>query len=109
TSNAVSKRIHPASFITATTIGAQQILQSPAGFCLQFRPSVAGGDGYLVGVGAAAESPGTLFPITISTGTGAASSPITPAQAPLPLFSTPAAQQSGRPQTAIETEVSRLW
>ena len=71
TSNTVSRRLHPASFVNLA-VGQQLILANPAQFCLQFRPSATGGDGYLVGVGAAAEIPTSLLPFSLTTVTGGA-------------------------------------
>lgn len=108
TSNAIVKRIHPAAFVELG-VGAQQVIQTPSDYCLQFRASASGGDGYLVGVGAAAESPSTQFPVTISTGTGASLSRM--AARPVPLADLSRAQPAASPRipTAVEREVSESW
>src|SRR6185503_19461423 len=56
TTNAIVKRINPKSFLSLAT-GTQTILDAAANGCLEFPASSTGGDGYLLGVGAAAESP----------------------------------------------------
>ncbi|HEY2824809.1 MAG TPA: Ig-like domain-containing protein, partial [Gemmatimonadales bacterium] len=104
TSNAVVKRIHPAAFVTLA-VGAQQIVQNTANFCLQFRPSTVGGDAYMVGVGAAVENAASTFFVTVSTGTGAASSPRMFPVSPLP--STTATVAGGLP--AVDAELVRMW
>lgn len=71
TSNTVSRRLHPTSFVNLA-VGQQLNVANPAQFCLQFRPSATGGDGYLVGVGAAAEIPTSLLPFSLTTVTGGA-------------------------------------
>jgi hypothetical protein len=104
TSNAVTKRIHPASFVNLA-VGAQQIIQNTANFCLQFRPNPGGGDAYMVGVGAAVESNSQTFGVTISTGTGAASAPPMFPVSALPLRTLLPAQGT----QAIDPEVARMW
>lgn len=77
TSNPLTRRLHPAVFTGDVALGQQTIIQIPADFCLQFRPSATGGDEYLIGVGAAAESPGVTmaFDIAATAGGAATSSP----------------------------------
>lgn len=70
-SNSVTKRVHPAAFLSLA-VGEQMIIQHPDQFCLQFRASAAGGDAYLVGVGASAESPTANLPFRFATVSGAA-------------------------------------
>lgn len=70
-SNSVSRRLHPPAFLSLAA-GEQTIVQSPANFCLQLRPSTSGGDVYMVGVGAAAETPTSTMAFTISAETGGA-------------------------------------
>ena len=85
TSNAVTKRVNPAAFLNLA-VGQQAIVANPAQFCLQFRASTTGGDAYLIGVGASAESPSTTVPFNITAVAGAAT-PAAPfgAVRPLPL------------------------
>jgi hypothetical protein len=87
-SNTVSHPVRPASLL-ALAPGEMMLVQDPTSFCLQFAPSSTGGDEYLVGVGAAAESPTLTLSYTMTAVQGAAA-PAAPAI--LPAF-TP---QSGR-------------
>ncbi|MCZ6917089.1 MAG: Ig-like domain-containing protein, partial [Gemmatimonadetes bacterium] len=73
TSNAVVQRLHPASTVSLT-VGQQQILSTPAGFCLQFLPDAIGGDSYLIGVSATAEIDAEMAFMLAGTA-GAASAP----------------------------------
>ncbi|MCZ6758954.1 MAG: hypothetical protein O7D29_01055, partial [Gemmatimonadetes bacterium] len=77
TSNPLTRRLHPPAFTGDVALGQQTIIQIPADFCLQFGPSATGGDEYLIGVGAAAESPSATmaFDIAAIAGGAATSSP----------------------------------
>lgn len=73
-SNTVSHPLKPTGLLSLA-VGAQQVLRDPAQFCLQFAASAAGGDAYLVGVGAAAEVPTSTMPFALSSVVGASASP----------------------------------
>jgi hypothetical protein len=107
TSAGITKRIHPASFVDMAA-GTQQILQTPSGFCLQFRPSATGGDRYVFGVSAAAELPSTQFGVTVSSGVGAGSAVASGATGPrtLSVFSRPGGA-SRAPQSSVDREVAQ--
>lgn len=85
TSNPVTKRVNPAAFVNLA-VGQQAIVANPAQFCLQFRASTTGGDAYLIGVGASAETPSSTVPFNMTAVAGAAT-PGAPfgAVRPLPL------------------------
>lgn len=80
-SNPVSHPVRPASLL-ALAPGEMMLVQDPTSFCLQFGPSATGGDEYLVGVGAAAESPTLMLSYTMTAVQGAAA-PVPPAVAPV--------------------------
>jgi hypothetical protein len=73
-SNTVSQPLKPAGLISLA-VGAQQIVSDPAQFCVQFAASAVGGDAYLIGVGAAAETPASTMPFTLTSVVGAAPAP----------------------------------
>ncbi len=93
-SNSVNARVHPAAF-TNLAVGEHVIVQDPAQFCLQFRPSVAGGDAYIVGVGAAAESPTSVLPFTLTGAAGVPAAGAAGRVGPLPV--PPVAPAARRP------------
>lgn len=78
-SNTVSHPLKPANLLNLA-VGEQQLVRDPAQFCLQFGSSAVGGDGYLVGVGAAAEIAASTMPFTLTSVVGASAAP--PAAAP---------------------------
>jgi len=80
-SNTVSHPVRPASLL-ALAPGEMMLVQDPTSFCLQFAPSSTGGNEYLVGVGAAAESPTLTLSYTMTAVQGAA--------APAPVAMVPA-------------------
>ena len=51
-------------------VGQQVIVRPPSNLCLQFAASGTSGESYLIGVGAAAESPGALNAVVLSGATG---------------------------------------
>jgi len=78
-SNTVSHPLKPVNLLSLA-VGEQRLVRNPAQFCLQFASSAVGGDGYLVGVGAAAEVPASTMPFTLTSVVGASAAP--PAAAP---------------------------
>lgn len=76
TSNAVSQPLNPAAFVSLA-VGQQQILQTPATFCLQF-PTTAADERYLIGVQSISDVFSTLTAITLTgvTGTGPTPPPL---------------------------------
>ncbi|HKI94454.1 MAG TPA: Ig-like domain-containing protein [Gemmatimonadales bacterium] len=107
--NPFSKPLKPASY-TTLSVGQQQIVQSPANFCFQFAPSTTGGDQYLIGVGAATESPATLNAFTLTASGGLGPAPLAAPTSPMAL---PMTSSSGAKaplvQSALEQEVERNW
>ncbi len=107
--NPVSKPLKPASY-TTLSVGQQMIIQNPANFCFQFAPSTTGGDQYLIGVGAATESPAVLNAFTLvgSGGLGPA-----PGALPAPTMALPATSARGAggalTRSPLEQEVDRSW
>lgn len=73
-SNTVSHPLKPTG-VLSLAVGEQQLVRNPANFCLQFAASAAGGDSYLVGVGAAAETPSSTMPFTLTSVVGASAAP----------------------------------
>ena len=73
-SNIVSHPLKPAS-VLSLVVGEQQLVRNPSQFCLQFAASAAGGDAYLVGVGAAAEISASTMPFTLTSVVGASAAP----------------------------------
>lgn len=82
-SNSATQPLEPAGLVNLA-LGEQQIIRDPAQFCLQFTASAVGGDGYVVGVGAAAETPGATMSFTLASVTGAsASAPLVGSRPPV--------------------------
>jgi hypothetical protein len=61
-------RSHPlrSNTVLNLALGELSLVTDPADFCLQFTPSTSGGDEYLVGIGAAAESPGIVMAVSMT-------------------------------------------
>jgi hypothetical protein len=76
TSNAISQPLNPAAFVSLA-VGQQQILQTPANYCLQF-PGTAANEHYLIGVQSVADVAATMTPITLASVTGAGPTPPSP-------------------------------
>jgi hypothetical protein len=68
--NTVSHPLQPVSFVSLAA-GEFALVQDPADFCLQFPPSATGGDEYIIGVGAAEETPTATMPFTLTAEAGA--------------------------------------
>jgi hypothetical protein len=94
-SNTVAHPLKPANLVSLVA-GEQQIISDPAQFCLQFAASAAGGDAYLIGVGAAAEAPASTMPFTLASVAGAAPAP--------PFAARPLAVRSGALRTSFATQ-----
>jgi IPT/TIG domain len=103
TSNTVVTRLNPASFLDLA-VGQQAIIQDPSRFCLQFRPSAAGGDAYLVGVGAAAEVPSSVLPFALTGVGGASPASAAIAAAPIPGLSAAGHASAGTAGTALAAQ-----
>lgn len=88
------------------SVGQQAILQAPAGFCLQIAPSTVGGDGYLIGVGAAAEA-SALNAYVMTASAGPAPSPSVVPQATV-VGASPA-PRAAQPMTPLEREMAESW
>ncbi len=100
TSSAVNQRFNPATTMNIA-VGEQQILSTPADFCLNFLPDLTGSDSYLIGASATAEL-NALMPFSFTAVAGASSSPPPPVAATDVLSST---RPGGRMLTPLEQEV----
>jgi len=107
--NPVSKPLKPASY-TTLSVGQQVIVQNPANFCFQFAPSTTGGDQYLIGVGAATESPTVLNAFTLTASGGLGPAPLAAPTSPMTLpVTSPSGAKVPLVQSALEREVDRSW
>lgn len=95
-SNTVSHPLKPAVVVNLA-VGEARVIENPADFCLQFEPNAAGGEAYLVGIGAAAESPASLMPVSMTGVTG---------QVPAPGFA-PFAMPVAAPARSVQGTVDR--
>jgi hypothetical protein len=101
TSNTLSQRLHPASLVNLT-VGEQLVIADPTAFCLQFAPDATGGDSYLIGVSATAET-NALMPFSLTAVEGANTVP-----PPLVADHSASAQPSRGPQlTPLEQDMLR--
>ncbi len=100
TSNAPNQRLNPASTMSIA-VGEQQILSTPADFCLNFLPDGTGGDSYLIGASATAEIDAVML-FSLTAVSGASSSPPPLGAAPDVLSSV---RPRGRMLTPGEQEV----
>jgi len=92
--------MEPATAQLDLSVGEQTIVRDPAEFCLQFEASPTGGDEYLIGVGAAAESPGGVMTFTMASVSGAASSP--------PAMLSGSSRSYPRPQITVDPDLAAL-
>ncbi len=101
-SNPVNHAVAPASFVNLA-VGAQAVLTSAAGLCLQF-DAAAATQRYVFGVQSVSEVVTTLTPVTVTAGvpSGASSSPPLPAE---PLHT----QHAASPLDAADLEQSERW
>ncbi len=99
TSSPINQRLNPATTMSIA-VGEQQVLATPADFCLNFLPDPTGGDSYLVGVSATREL-NALMPFSLTAVAGASSSPA-------PLLATPdvlsSTRSRGRMLTPLEQD-----
>lgn len=107
TSNTITKRVHPASFVNLA-VGQQTIVQDPTQFCLQFRPSATGGDAYLVGLGAAAETPTAVLLFTMTSAAGVSATAMAVSAAPLLLPTTRGASYVAPSAELVAGQLSQL-
>ncbi len=98
TSGAINQRLNPATTMNIA-VGAQQVLATPADFCLNFLPDLTGGDSYLIGVSATAEID-AVMPFSLTAVAGAASSPP-------PLLAAPDLLSSVRPRGRMLTPLEQ--
>ena len=98
TSSAVNQRFNPASTMSIA-VGEQQILSTPADFCLNFLPDLTGSDSYLIGASATAEIDAVML-FSLTAVSGASSSP--PA-----LLAAPDALSSARPRRRMLTPLEQ--
>jgi hypothetical protein len=105
TSNSVTKRLHPASFVNLA-VGQQLIVTDPAQFCLQFRPSVTGNDSYVIGLGASAETPTGVLPHVLTGVAGVAAA--APALVSARVRTTLGAAEQGAFPAALDAEALAL-
>jgi hypothetical protein len=100
----LDRPLRPAEFVSLA-VGDAGLLLDPATFCLQFEAFPAGGDAYIVGVGATAETPPGAMAITM-TGTAGQRPSGSPSgtQDPAPL----PARSAGRPRTLPIQDVASL-
>ncbi len=98
TSNALNQRLNPASTMSIA-VGAQQVLATPADFCLNFLSDGTGGDSYLIGVSATQEL-NAVMPFLLTAVAGASSSPP-------PLLAAPDVLSSVRPRGRMLTPLER--
>ncbi|MCH8145624.1 MAG: Ig-like domain-containing protein, partial [Gemmatimonadetes bacterium] len=99
TSSAVNQRFNPASTMSIA-VGEQQILSTPADFCLNFLPDLTGSDSYLIGASATAEIDAVML-FSLTAVSGASSSPPALVAAPDALSS---ARPRGRMLTPLEQD-----
>ncbi len=99
TSGAVNQRLNPAATMNIA-VGEQQVLTTPANFCLNFLPDPTGNDRYLIGASATAEL-NAVMPFSVTAVAGAFSSPPPLVAAPDMLSS---ARQTGRMLTPLEQD-----
>lgn len=99
TSSAVNQRLNPASTMSIA-VGEQQILSTPADFCLNFLPDGTGSDSYLIGASATAEINAVML-FSLTAVAGASSSPPPLVAAPDVLSSV---RPSGRMLTPLEQD-----
>ncbi|MCH8254198.1 MAG: Ig-like domain-containing protein, partial [Gemmatimonadetes bacterium] len=98
TSNAINQRLNPATTMSIA-VGEQQILSTPADFCLNFLADGTGGDSYLIGA-SATEEVDDVMPFMLTAVAGASSSP--------PLFLTaPDVLSSSRPRGRMLTPLEQ--
>ncbi|MGH7690094.1 MAG: Ig-like domain-containing protein, partial [Gemmatimonadaceae bacterium] len=98
--------VRPASYLSVG-VGQQVIVRPPSNLCLQFAASGTSGDSYLIGVGAAAESPGALNAVVLSgaRGLGASASRFA-----IPsLSAAPASGGAPISPSPLQQEVARRW
>ena len=108
TSSAVNQRLNPATTMNIA-VGEQQILSTPADFCLNFLPDPTGSDSYLIGASATAEINAVML-FSLTAVSGASSSPPPPVAAPDVLSSTRPRGRMLTPlkQDELEREEARL-
>ncbi len=101
-----SAPVRPVSYLSVG-VGQQVIVRPPSNLCLQFAASGTSGESYLIGVGAAAESPGALNAVVLSgaTGLGASASRFAMPSRSAGPFS------GGAPMAPdpVQQEVARRW
>ena len=101
TSSAINQRLNPATTMTIA-VGAQQVLATPADFCLNFLPDPTGSDSYLIGVSATAEIDAVMpFSLTAVAGAASSSPPLLAAPDALSRVRAPA---RGRMLTPLEQD-----
>ena len=103
TTPAITKRVHPAAF-TELAVGEQVIIQDPAQFCVQFRPSGGAAAAFLVGVGASAEIPSGVLPFSLAATAGASSAVGFTGIAPR----LPAEAAPGAPSPELSRRIARI-
>jgi len=80
-SNTLNHPVKPGGFVDLA-VGEMLLIQDPEEFCLQFAPAAAGSGDFLVGMGAAAESPNALLSVSM-TGVSGYPAPAAPLAAPV--------------------------
>ncbi len=98
TSSAVNQRLNPATTMNIA-VGEQQVIATPADFCLNFLPDPTGSDSYLIGASATAEL-NALMPFSLTAVAGASSSPP-------PLVAAPDVLLSVRPRGRVLTPLEQ--
>ncbi len=92
----ISHELNPTAFLSVP-VGQQLMIQDPDEFCLQFDESAAGGDEYVLGLSAAAETPTAALPFSVTS----VAPPTTSPPATLP----PSARAAGRSMPVLDREL----
>ncbi len=98
--------LRPASYLSVG-VGQQVIVRPPSNLCLQFAASATSGESFLIGVGAAAESPGALNTVVLSGATGLSAS--ASRFAATSLSGAPVSAGAPISPTPLQQEVAARW